>query len=99
MGNQDMRKELAGLSFTEKVEILERLRDRSLAMAAAGPRHGTGEMAGKFEKTQQFCSCSDWEPCGCGNQPPYHCMWCCLNLTAEQIAFAKQRGFYAKETR
>lgn len=99
MGNQEMRKELAGLSFTEKVEILERLRDRSLAMAAAGPRHGTGEMAGKFEDTQRFCSCSDWEPCGCGNQPPYHCMWCCLNLTAEQIATAKQRGFYAKETR
>jgi len=33
-----MRKELASLSFTEKVKILEKLRDRSLALAASGPR-------------------------------------------------------------
>jgi hypothetical protein len=31
MSKQDMRKELASLSFTEKVGILERLRERSLA--------------------------------------------------------------------
>jgi hypothetical protein len=74
VGNQEMRKELAGLSFTEKVEILERLRDRSLALAAAGLRHGAGDMAEQFKETQRFCSCSDSEPCGCENQPPYHCM-------------------------
>ena len=35
---QEMRKRLARLSFSEKVKILERLRDRSLAFAAAGLR-------------------------------------------------------------
>jgi len=44
MSKQDMRKELASLSFTEKVGILEKLRDRSLAFSlvrlalVAGPR-------------------------------------------------------------
>ncbi|HVM93363.1 MAG TPA: hypothetical protein VMT67_11160 [Terriglobales bacterium] len=33
MGKQEMRKELAALSFSEKVKILEKLRDRSLAFA------------------------------------------------------------------
>jgi hypothetical protein len=33
-----MRKKLAALSFTEKVKILEKLRDRELAIAAAGLR-------------------------------------------------------------
>ena len=33
-----MRKELASLSFSEKIQILEKLRDRSLAFAASGPR-------------------------------------------------------------
>jgi len=36
MSKQEMRKELAALSFTEKVKILEKLRDRSLAIAAGG---------------------------------------------------------------
>ena len=35
---------------------------------------------------QEFCQCPDWEACGCVNQPPYHCMWCCRDLTAEQLA-------------
>jgi hypothetical protein len=34
----EMRKELAALSFTEKIGILEKLRDRSSALAAAGLR-------------------------------------------------------------
>jgi len=38
MGKQEMRKRLASLSFSEKVKILEELRDRSLALAASGPR-------------------------------------------------------------
>jgi hypothetical protein len=33
-----MRKRLASLSFFEKVKILEKLRDRSLALAASGLR-------------------------------------------------------------
>lgn len=35
MGKKELRKELAALSFTEKVKILEKLRDRSLAFAEA----------------------------------------------------------------
>ena len=35
MGKQEMRKELAALSFSEKVKILEKLRQRSLAFAEA----------------------------------------------------------------
>jgi hypothetical protein len=38
MSKQEMRKRLASLSFSEKVQILEKLRDRSLAFAASGPR-------------------------------------------------------------
>jgi len=37
-GKDEMRKQLASLSFTEKVKILEKLRDRSLALAASGLR-------------------------------------------------------------
>ena len=33
--NKEERKKLAALSFTEKVELLEKLRDRSLAFAEA----------------------------------------------------------------
>lgn len=35
MGKQEMRKLLAALSFSEKVKILEKLRNRSLAFAEA----------------------------------------------------------------
>ena len=38
-----MRKRLAALSFTEKVKILEKLRDRELAIAAAGLRNGAAK--------------------------------------------------------
>jgi hypothetical protein len=37
-GMKEMRKRLAALSFSEKIKILEKLRDRSLAIAAAGLR-------------------------------------------------------------
>jgi len=38
MSKKEMRKRLATLSFSEKIKILERLRDRSLALAASGLR-------------------------------------------------------------
>jgi hypothetical protein len=38
MSKQEMRKRLASLSFSEKIQILEKLRDRSLAFAVGGPR-------------------------------------------------------------
>ena len=40
-----MREKLAALSFSEKIKILEKLRDRSLALAAAGLRRKTGDAA------------------------------------------------------
>jgi len=45
MSKQEMRKELAALSFTEKVKILERLRDRSRVLA--GSRLRTTGVVGK----------------------------------------------------
>jgi len=38
MNKKHMRKELAALSPTEKIKILEKLRDRSLSLARAGLR-------------------------------------------------------------
>ena len=38
MNKPEMRKKLASLSFPEKIKILEKLRDRSLAIAASGLR-------------------------------------------------------------
>jgi hypothetical protein len=88
-----MRKQLASLSFSDKIQILEKLRDRSLALGAAGLR------AHAADKAQQLCNCADWQACGCGHQPPYHCKWCCRELTEAQIIAAKRRGFYQEEKR
>jgi hypothetical protein len=38
MSKKEMRGQLAALSFSEKVKILEQLRDRSLTLAASGLR-------------------------------------------------------------
>jgi len=40
---QTMRKRLAVLSFTEKVKILEKLRERSISIAASGLRAGASK--------------------------------------------------------
>jgi hypothetical protein len=96
MGSHEMREYLRSLSFTEKVEILEKLRDRSLALANAGFRNHPVEGLGEV---REFCDCANWEPCACANQPPYHCMWCCRELTDEQVTAAKKRGFYPEEER
>ena len=46
-GKKAMRQRLASLSFTEKIKILEKLRDREKAIAAAGlrrtPKRKTGQ--------------------------------------------------------
>ena len=42
-----MRHRLAALSFTEKIRILEKLRDRELAIAASGLRRKEISNAGK----------------------------------------------------
>jgi len=47
MSKQEMRKRLASLSFSEKVKILEKLRDRSLALAASGLVGGRCPQKGK----------------------------------------------------
>lgn len=38
MNKQEIRKQLAALSFSEKVKILEKLRDRSQALSTSGLR-------------------------------------------------------------
>jgi hypothetical protein len=38
MDKREWRKQMAALSFSEKIRILEKLRDRSLAIAASGLR-------------------------------------------------------------
>lgn len=38
MRDKERRKKLASLSFTEKIKLLEKLRDRSLALAEARKR-------------------------------------------------------------
>lgn len=95
MSQDEMRKQLAALSFSDKVRILEKLRDRSRAIAAAGLRRIAADDV--REAPPRFCTCLGWEPCACGNQPPYHCRQCSLELTAEQIAAARQRGCYVKK--
>ena len=94
-GKQEMRKGLASLSFSEKIWILEKLRARSLAIAGSGLRRK--RIDPHSEDRGSFCTCLSWEPCRCGNQPPYHCMLCCLELSDEQIAAAKKRGCYSEE--
>ncbi len=37
-GKEEMRRELASLSFADKIRILEKLRDRDRAIAACGLR-------------------------------------------------------------
>jgi hypothetical protein len=43
-----------------------------------------------------YCHCKQLQPCGCGHNPPYHCGICCLELTPEQFAEAKNRGWFPK---
>jgi hypothetical protein len=57
MSKPEMRKRLASLSFTEKVKILEKLRDRSLAFAASGQRTKQEELI------QYFCNYRDTQSC------------------------------------
>jgi hypothetical protein len=38
MSKREMRRKLASLSFAEKINILEKLRDRSVTIAASGLR-------------------------------------------------------------
>ena len=40
MSKREMRERLAGLSFSEKIKILEKLRNRSLAIAATRAKSG-----------------------------------------------------------
>jgi hypothetical protein len=47
MSKQEMRKRLASLSFSEKIKVLEKLRDRSLAIAGSGLRRRTSGESGE----------------------------------------------------
>jgi len=49
----EMRKRLASLSFTEKIKILEKLRKRSLTLAASGLRRTTGAEQAQQKRNEQ----------------------------------------------
>jgi hypothetical protein len=51
MGKQEMRKQLAALSFSEKIKILEKLRDRSLAFAEARQQRKDGSHQDRKKNT------------------------------------------------
>ncbi len=53
MSKREMRARLAALSFTEKIRILEKLRNRSLAFAASGMRPKIAETPGQAEDEKQ----------------------------------------------
>jgi hypothetical protein len=46
-GKERMRRRLAALSLTEKIKILEKLRDRELSIAVAGLRRKPGTITKK----------------------------------------------------
>jgi len=48
-----MRKRLAALSFTEKIKILEKLRDREKAIAAAGLRRDASKSGSAHSEKSQ----------------------------------------------
>jgi hypothetical protein len=50
MSKQEMRKRLAALSFSEKIKIVEKLRDRSRAIAASGLRRKVEDRLIKVER-------------------------------------------------
>ena len=55
MSKKEMRKRLAALSFSEKIKILEKLRDRSLTLAAAGLKlkvDKTAQIKSKFSQVE-----------------------------------------------
>jgi len=52
-GKGRMRKRLAALNFSEKVKILEKLRDRSLALAASGLKPKPSNSGGRHEAKKE----------------------------------------------
>jgi hypothetical protein len=53
MKKQERRKRLASLSFSEKISILKKLRDRSLAIAASGLRGKPSDASGQPSQSQE----------------------------------------------
>jgi hypothetical protein len=53
MSKKEMRTRLAALSFSEKIKILEKLRNRSLAFAASGMRRKIADPPGQAEDEKQ----------------------------------------------
>jgi hypothetical protein len=53
MSKKETRARLAALNFTEKIKILEKLRNRSLAFAASGMRRKIAGNPGKTEDEKQ----------------------------------------------
>lgn len=48
-----------------------------------------GKLPGEIEVgdiASDHCEEFGCEPCGCGNQPPYHCMFCCRDFNSEEVS-------------
>lgn len=59
MSRPELRNWLASLSFSEKIKILEKLRDRSLAIAAAGLRSGRAHSGDSEASIKEFSRLSN----------------------------------------
>jgi len=47
------RKQIAALSFSEKIKILEKLRERSIAIASSGLRQHNAASSTRYDSQQQ----------------------------------------------
>ena len=54
MSKEHMRKRLASLSFSEKIEILEKLRDRSLAICSQRTQTEKANHAGNRQQVDSY---------------------------------------------
>ncbi|HLJ29466.1 MAG TPA: DUF433 domain-containing protein [Candidatus Angelobacter sp.] len=65
--NKEGREELAALSFTEKVRLLEKLRDRTLALIAAGEQ--LAEKKKQMKLNWSKCELVEIDPLRAGGRP------------------------------
>jgi uncharacterized protein (DUF433 family) len=65
--NKEGREELAALSFTEKVKLLEKLRDRTLALTAAGKQ--LAEKKKQMELDWSKCDLVEVDPLRASGRP------------------------------
>lgn len=63
-------------------------------MSALKDDKGVKRMS-EAERAALICSAGEafaeiCSPCGCGNQPPFHCMYCCEDFTEAQLEILRR---------